>query len=491
MDLTSFCSRMSSACCYPVSCAMYPDAKAKAKALESTAIGMRCRAKRDQTVNDASTVLCTHMDIALRSHGPGNVEGETHASIPLFRTLQDWPFSHVQDQSYEAVQAVPQAKLLSSMNCHQGQKKLVMALLEFVAISVGQLACRPADVWLVYVGASGMAAAIAASVFPEARFWLFDPAPNTIQLLPPSQKKVVVRDPAHVGLMCSRELVHGVQSFVVFTGSAGMFGDGTVGKILRVPNRQQFHLLFVSDIRSHAPLEETIVNDMTAQQRWVVGLGADAYMLKWRSPYGKGQEQHRLMMRYRSEAAQLFGWQENGSDAATTEIRRRNSRLPYLDGQLYIQLYARKMSAELRLMGCAEPLLPLPLVGGDSSRSVRRRYRCRVYDTDLIEGRMAVFNVVYRSHACFRFGNSDSCCAPPVTPVSNSFQSSLSSSYEAVSEYAIVCACVAATSPANVPQKCREQTVELAYSIARLLATRLTTRDPHTCPLTTVMSILQ
>jgi hypothetical protein len=57
---------------------------------------------------------------------------------------------------------------------------------------------------------------------------------------------------------------------------------------------------------------------------------------------------------------------------------------PYLDGQCYIQLYAREASAELRLIGT-------------------EGVKLKRYSLKEIEETMAAFNTVHRSHTCFKF----------------------------------------------------------------------------------------
>jgi hypothetical protein len=66
--------------------------------------------------------------------------------------------------------------------------------------------------------------------------------------------------------------------------------------------------------------------------------------------------------------------------------KKADISLPYLDGDCYIQLYARETSAELRL------------IGTDGAKLKR-------YPLKEIEETMAAFNTVHRSHTCFRFSD--------------------------------------------------------------------------------------
>jgi hypothetical protein len=102
--------------------------------------------------------------------------------VPSIRTLDELVVPDV--PTYEAMASLPQASLLSLANCHNGQLKLTLSVLEFLGVALAKLGVPHRDVLVVYAGASGMASVVAAEVFPDLHFWLYDPAPNTVQLMP-------------------------------------------------------------------------------------------------------------------------------------------------------------------------------------------------------------------------------------------------------------------------------------------------------------------
>lgn len=109
------------------------------------------------------------------------------------------------DREREDAVSVPYADIdrsltlrkLSIANCHDGQRKLTMALLEFVSQAILRLQCAPSDLLVVYAGASGLASAITSSVFPGLKMVLYDPAPNTLSHMPVSyeNKRIITTSP--------------------------------------------------------------------------------------------------------------------------------------------------------------------------------------------------------------------------------------------------------------------------------------------------------
>jgi hypothetical protein len=299
-----------------------------------------------------------HVDAALRS---------LKEPIPIFRTLEAWTVPKSAIPTYAQVSALG-CNALSIVNCHNGQRKLTLSVLEFVCVALERLECKASDMVVVYAGASGLAVTIAAKLFPDLRFILYDPAPNTTALLDPSFKDVVVyttKASADAGM---HSWTTGKQ-VTVCTGDAGWFNDDVAAALKTVTKRSK-HVAFISDVRVSND-EESIVKDMLNQQRWTGLLGATAYMFKFRVPYDE-----KLVSRY-----DVHG--KKGGDG----------KLPYLDGSLYIQLYPRPTTAELRLIGF---------------RVSPSRYRLRIYDVREIEGKMALFNLVYRSNARFSWSKEAS-----------------------------------------------------------------------------------
>ena len=305
-----------------------------------------------------------HVDAALRS---------LKEPIPLFRTLEEWTVPSSMIPTYAQVSALG-CNALSIVNCHNGQRKLTLSVLEFVCVALERLECKASDLVVVYAGASGLAVTIAAKLFPDLRFILYDPAPNTTALLDPSFKDVVVHTTKASADAGIRSWTLSEHQVTVCTGDAGWFNDDVAAALKPViaKNKRTKHVAFISDVRVSND-EDSIVNDMLNQQRWTGLLGATAYMFKFRVPYDE-----KLISKY--EVHGRKGDREGG-------------KMPYLDGSLYIQLYPRPTTAELRLIGF---------------RVSPSHYRLRMYDVREIEGKMALFNLVYRSNARFSWSKEAS-----------------------------------------------------------------------------------
>lgn len=292
--------------------------------------------------------------------------------VPLFRTLEEWELKQSDVPTYSEVAALGSCNALNVVNCHNGQRKLTMSVLEFLCVTLDRLKCDPAHLVVVYAGASGLAATIAARLFPTIKFVLYDPAPNTTELIDRTLEGVEVRTqarPTSSSSSSSSKFDWGDNNnrVIVYSGEAGWFTDEVAAYLERSLKKTKTTIAFISDIRVSND-EESIVKDMLNQQRWTAILGASAYMFKFRVPYDAG-----LLSRYRANPADL-----------PTDLP--NNVMPYLDGRLYIQLYPRPTTAELRLIGF---------------RASATHYRMRMYDTREIEGRMALFNLVYRSNVRF------------------------------------------------------------------------------------------
>lgn len=315
--------------------------------LAEIAAGMRKRG------DHPSQLLASHLDKALASR---------RKPMRLFRALDAAPFKAGVGLTYRTLNALPEAPALASTNCHNGQKKLTLTLLEFLAVALTKV--DAADALVVYPGASGLATVIAAQLFPALKFVAYDPAPNTLQLMPPFEDKAVYRDVP--------DRPDGSKRLLVFTDRAGWFDDASCDYVRRVllPATGRSRVLFVSDIRAERE-EGAIARDMLNQARWAVRLAPDSYMFKFRLPYQNA-----------AAACVAFG-RELGAFLSPKGAPGRGPHLPYVAGKLYVQPYARPTTAELRLVGHGP-------------------VRATFYSVARIENAMALFNAVYRGHA--RFG---------------------------------------------------------------------------------------
>lgn len=371
---------------------------------------------------------------------------------------------------YSVLNTSPTLRMLTVTNCHDGQRKLTMALLEFVSYSLKKLKCPAKDVLLVYPGASGLASAIASSIFPSLRMMLYDPAPNTLSHMPGSFHDKAVfyhANDMHPSAYENKRLA-------IFTGKAGWFDDGvaTFCKNVVRPYFGAKHLLFTSDVRSNIG-EYDIAENMHEQMRWTVLTGCSAYMHKFRMPYLDDDQTPRVLRRYADLSdipAHLYQYKRDiansvsGASSRVTPIDDNdNIRIPYLDGELHVQLYARQRTEELRLMG----LRP----GRDD------KFLVRDYHVQNIENKMATFNAMYRSHA--RFCSSSSIGNPPMFTSTSTDACRLPSTYEIMAERDIVRECT----ETNESKLREEEDVERVHTIIRDMLATFTHKDPLICSL--------
>jgi hypothetical protein len=357
--------------------------------------------------------------------------GSYDAPFPLFRSIEDVEAVRITTPPlpYAVVNSSPSLRKLTITNCHDGQRKLTMALLDFLSTSFVRLECAPKDVIVVYAGASGLASAVASTVFPDLRMLLFDPHPNTLSHMPPGfQNKIVFKDTYHV-----LPSLYNKKKLTIFTGAAGWFDDETATfcrETVLPSYAGAKHLLFVSDVRSDTG-ELDIARDMRNQMRWTVLTGCSAYMHKFKIPYTDDPDAQEVLRMYRdlSDVPQDClerrvqdpgtGTEREPVAGKRKDAGPKNETIPYLDGKLHVQVYGPQRTAELRLVGFPidpKPTLPLfryqkkvKLLEAKTNKgtSVRndvgndKKYVVREYDMQDIEDRMATFNVFYRGHARF------------------------------------------------------------------------------------------
>lgn len=417
--------------------------------------------------------VAAHVRAALDSHTQ---------PMQLFRTLDELDALFARENlppppPYESMAADSRVRALSAVNCHNGQKKLVLSVLEFLGVVLADSPPPPgsADV-VVYAGASGPAAAVAAAVYPGLRILLFDPAPNTVALMPPVARRVVrtAFGPGGAAAAVREALDPESPDLQVFTGEAGFFDDG-VAQAIAASAKGHHRILFISDVRADAS-EPAIVRDMINQQRWAVLCGAAAYMFKFRAPYAWSDDVQRAY----AKAARELG------DLAVPELPAARDlgpappaappgrRFRYLAGRLHLQLYGRPTTAELRLIG--QPRHVAGLASGQAAGQVAGHgveYAMQDYSVPGIEDRLALFNAVYRSHAAFAM--------PGRLPVvRGAFPS-----YELAAEHAIVDLC-STSGVGGVRSSERVITHQTAmHARINALITRVVGRDMLACPIKT------
>lgn len=213
-----------------------------------------------------------HFDRVIASRRPGE-------ELPLCRTIAEFvtQMSNNGLASYNAIEAAHELANLSAVNCHNGQRKLTVSVLEFIAKAYSRLSAawsqqqqqRPL---VVYAGASGLATVIAATIFPGVDFVIYDKADNTTKLIPknyPKDMHEIFTEKHAVPVTSKRVIVY-----------SEWFDDEEALKFSKFDRP----IWFISDVRIN-PVESDIAHDMRNQQRWAVLTGCDAYMFKFRLPY--------------------------------------------------------------------------------------------------------------------------------------------------------------------------------------------------------------
>jgi hypothetical protein len=208
-----------------------------------------------------------------------------------------------------------------------GQRKLMLSEIEFLTIASNDLhlLCCTKKAVLIYAGAApGIHIASLMNLFPYIEYVLIDPAKFLIDKSKPITKFRIIN---------------------------GFFTDEMAEQLRK--EYDEFEILFISDIRSadhrimsKSQTELQVTSDMNDQMRWHRTLKSFKSMLKFRLPYV-------------------------GDD------KIENTKVPYLDGKIYLQMWQGKTSSETRLI-------------------VDRDAEIKLYDCVQYEDQLYRFNTVER-----------------------------------------------------------------------------------------------
>lgn len=351
--------------------------------------------KEIQYFNGKNTSISQHLERCVHSY---------KKPMSINRRVKELDYLSDPEVTYTDIASLQETRKMSLSNCHDGQRKLTMSVLEFVANSLNKLNCNEEDVMVVYIGASGLASGICSLVFPKILFLLYDPDPNILEYLPEEVKHETSIHKQSNKLKVLNQDKH----LAIFTENAGFFDDLSAkycfDTYFKQSNRK--HLLFISDIRLGSDLKETdIVNDMKNQMKWTSDIHADRYMHKFRIPYideiKKKEEANAILSSYNSFDSKKFNLSKNIDEQSSNNFL-------YLKGDMYIQLYGPQRSVELRLHG--------------SKNKKTNKYELMRYNFKEIENKLALFNTIYRSHCAYKYND-------------------LTSSYEIVAEQYIMDLC--------------------------------------------------
>jgi len=280
---------------------------------------------------------------------------------------------------------------------------------------------------------------------------------------------------------------------LIFTEKAGWFDDDVAifCRDVIFPSSGAKYMLFTSDVRSDKA-EDSIIRDMRDQMRWTMLSGCTAYMHKFRIPFlshpsGTSPSHDDKDDHIYQDLSHLPQGQFRLAPSNASNAKKRRFQFPYLDGKLYIELYGRQRTSELRLMGYA------------SSSNSFSPYNLRMYDHRTIDDAMGTFNILYRSHARYAYVSPHT---PPPLDEEETMASgnttvmkvtTMPANYENVGEHAILWDCARAllSSVSSSPSSTkRNEEKEDILSLAAILHDRVrelmmtrTVKDPLVCPL--------
>jgi hypothetical protein len=322
---------------------------------------------------------------AAQSYAPGILPHLTIASdsanapVLLPRTMADLS-TRLGTGPYD--QSALIARTLRS-NQHRGQRKLSVALIEFLSVAHGRQFAetkKTAPLLVVYAGASILAALAAHELFPCDRFICYDPCREmtvTVAVKELGGRAHILRDKVHVSTtqMHPDSVIRALRSrpILLFTDAAGTFDMKACSLSTITQKTINYEMAFVSDIRRHiaaGPAKElAIAEDMANQAIWTLALAVRFYCLKFRLPFHADRA--------------IWGQYERFANFMSEPMPCTQYTLPYFDGTCYLQKFARTASTELRMIGCRYP-------------------RIKHFDVRNVESTLAPFNAIHRSLTVFR-----------------------------------------------------------------------------------------
>jgi hypothetical protein len=248
------------------------------------------------------------------------------------------------------------------IKCHWGQRKLMFSEIEFLTIVSKHYKLE--NCLVVYVGsANGVHLNVfTETLFPQVHWLLYDPAPFRIK----ESNRVTIK-----------------------TGKNGYFTNDKVQEVLQIAAGRD--ILFVSDIRMSTD-DVAVTEDMLAQQRWAIMMGAKAIMLKLRFPFVHDAPGGARML----DPAIHDKLDYSARDPLTQDKvtydgpKPTTTQMVYLDGQVQLQLYAPTYSSETRLISMAKD----------------GKYPMRLYDAYKYESQLLYFNQVDRVSKTFKYRDS-------------------------------------------------------------------------------------
>lgn len=242
--------------------------------------------------------------------------------------------------------------------CLWGQKKLLLSEIQFFTRICKTLNTKSLkDFTVVYIGsAAGHHLPILYNLFPDLIWLLYDPAPFS---------KVVMKHPT--------------KDKSVFVYNM-YFTDDTLEHVRK--NCQGRKILLISDIRVD-PKEEDIIKDMRNQAFWGTELNSPFMLHKFRLPYEELETIPKSNLQFKLNDKLFIN-----PNLKTTKYKN----MLYLKGDIYLQIFPRPYSGELRLF----------------VEQKNGKYEFAEYDYLDIQNKLIYFNSYIRPY--FYCSNDDKIC---------------------------------------------------------------------------------
>jgi hypothetical protein len=200
---------------------------------------------------------------------------------------------------------------LNNIACHLGQRKLLYTEIEFLTIISKEN--NLSNYLIVYIGsAKGFHIPVLHKLFPNTKFLLIDPAPFYSNLF------------NHPDIYIIKNMY---------------FDDDKIDEVLKIADGKK--IIFISDIRVDTK-EENVLKDNHNQQRWLMKMNAEYYMLKLRLPY---------ILKDNNIYNKEMNKEEIKDVIKIIKKKQTNEDFETLSGNIYIQLYPPGRSSETRLIG--------------------------------------------------------------------------------------------------------------------------------------------
>jgi hypothetical protein len=268
-----------------------------------------------------------------------NIKSKKHINLFDNNIILNYKSSKIMDHYY---------KYLDIKNCHIGQLKLFYTLFEFLLLLKKKYNLD--DCLIVYIGSAHGFNIYANNFFFKVHYLLYDPGKFDPRLY--TLSNITIKN--------------------VYFG---------LDKIEEIKNHSisinKSKIVFISDIRKNVD-EYSIMQDNLLNYKTILELKPVAFMLKFRVPYffistPKGVNNND---NYYKELCDLNLSNENDSIKGNI-IYYKENYYPYIDGKIYIQLFASPHSAETRLINF----------------SIDGKYKMKYYDIKKYDSNMYTFNL--------------------------------------------------------------------------------------------------